>query len=189
MASELAADLVVMVATLYGDQHRAARVCRAWRGALVSVPRLGYDARVRTRVLDAARLWADALACRPPRGRYEGCDEARRLDRCLAGGAVVNLCREVWGTDVVPIDAEVWRRARGVPNAWGFGSSGSALRRLQPLAASQVKRLLRAALLGHVVTAPPCRSGPAPDDDPPRTQPAALSGGGATRRRRARHRG
>jgi len=179
MASELAADLVVMVATLYGDQHRAARVCRAWRGALVGVPRLGYDARVRSGVLDAARLWADAL---PSPGRFQSCDEARRSNRRLAGGAVVNLCRVVWGTDVVPLDAEPWSRVRSVPNAWGLVSRDSALRRVHPLAASHVKRLLRAALLGHIVIAPPCPRKTTHDDGFPRSQLAALSG-----RRRPQH--
>jgi len=143
MAAELPADLVVMVATLYGDQLRAARVCRAWSHALADVPRLVYDSRVRMPTLDAARRYEwigrqpydvrskfthiDAPALR---NLFKGCQQFRR---CV---------REV--------------RA---PNAWELRGH------VRPLTRSQVNRMLREATLGARRATPPAPrppSGPWP---------------------------
>jgi len=127
MAAELAADLVVMITTLYGDQLRAARVCRAWSLALVDVPRLVYDSRVRVPTLDAAR-------------RYTWL--GRTLDEVRAAAAVCryddravlrNLVRDAPWTHRCP------REVRA-PNAWELRGH------VRPLARSQVTRMLREAL-------------------------------------------
>jgi len=124
MATELPADLVVMVATLYGDQLRAARVCRAWSHALADVPRLVYDSRVRMPTLDAARRyeWIGRLPW-DVRSKFTHTDAP----------ALRNLLKYCWFRMCV--------RELRAPNAWELRGH------VRPLARSQVNRMLREATL------------------------------------------